>query len=76
MLSDKAKLVLRESVDACVADGEFDALVKDGPATLVAFAVEAATRYAECIAVREFIDNIVQNKPEAEQYVAGLLGMM
>ena len=79
MLSEDTKDILSRAFRNCSADA-MQSMQERGPAALVEDAVEeakdCARRYSTVPEVAALARNIESNRPEAERYMAGLLGMM
>ena len=79
MLSDDAKLVFTRAFEMARDEGSLPELQQLGPAEVVTQAIDELVVCAyECDnpKVRALPGNVQSNRPEAERFMAGLMGMM
>lgn len=72
MLSEVSKTILRGVVQGMQSVGYQDDLMHDGPANIVSSGITRCV-HKGC---HDLASHFEENRDEAEQYVAGLLGMM
>jgi hypothetical protein len=79
MLSETAKLILSRAIETAKREGAFVDMQHLGPAEIIDQAIEechACARECDNPEVHALPGNVEANRPEAERFMAGLLGMM